>query len=102
MIGEAGKSDYIHEESFINQEGQQHSHTFDNHVANHMKGYFGSDVQLMLSYQTKKEEEVAQEIVVQGHFPSPETNMNIPQCFQQDKVFQGCLSYPENDMVVQF
>jgi hypothetical protein len=106
---EAGKSDYIHggivlhEEIFINQEGQQHSHTFDNHVVDHMEGYFSSDLHPMLNYhQFEKEEEVDQEIVVKGHFPSPETNIDIQQCFQQDKVFQSCLSSPENDVVVQF
>jgi len=46
-----------------------------------MKGYFNSDLQPMLSYQSKEEEETAQEIVVQGHFPSPGTNMDIQKCF---------------------
>jgi hypothetical protein len=73
-----------------------------NNITFDKKGYFSSDLQPMLSYQPEKEEEVAQEIVVQGHFPSPETNMDIQQCFQQDKVFQSCLSSPENDVVVQF
>jgi hypothetical protein len=42
-----------------------------------------------------------QEIVVESHFPSPELDEDILQDFQQDKVFQGCLSPPMNDMVVQ-
>jgi hypothetical protein len=67
-----------------------------------MKSYFSSDLQPMLSYQPEKEEEDAQEIVVQGHYHSPETNMDIQQCFQHDEVFQSCLSSPENDVLVQF
>jgi hypothetical protein len=94
MTGEAGKS----EESSINQESQQHSHTFDNCVVDHMKGYFSSDLHPMLGCQPEKEEED----VVQGHFPSPETNIDIQQCFQQNEVFQSCLSSLENDVVVQF
>jgi hypothetical protein len=43
------------------------------------------------------EGEVDQEIVVESHFPSPELDEDI----QQDKVFQGCLYPPMNDMVVQ-
>ena len=54
----------------------------------------------MLNHQIK--EEVDQEIVVKGHFPSPETNVDVQQCSQQDKVFQGCLSSLENDVVILF
>jgi hypothetical protein len=49
-----------------------------------------------------KKEEVDQEIVIKGHFPSPETNVDVQQYFQQDKVFQSCLSSLENDVVVLF
>jgi hypothetical protein len=31
-----------------------------------------------------------------------ELNVDIHQDFQQDRVFQSCLSSPENDVVVQF
>ena len=47
------------------------------------------------------EGEVDQEIVVESHFPSPWLDENIQQDFQQDKVFQSCLSSPVNDVVVQ-
>jgi hypothetical protein len=56
----------------------------------------------VLNHRIKKEEEVDQEIVVKGYFPSPENNIDIQQYLQQDKVFQSCLSSPENDAVVQF
>ena len=46
-------------------------------------------------------DEVDQKIVVESHFPSPELDGDIQQDFQQDKVFQSCLSSPMNDMVVQ-
>jgi len=52
----------------------------------------------MLGCQPEKEEED----VVQAHFPSPETNIDIQQCFQQNEVFQSCLSSPKNDVVVRF
>ena len=47
------------------------------------------------------EGEANQKIVVESHFPSPELDEDTQQDFQQDKVFQGCLSPPMNDMVVQ-
>jgi hypothetical protein len=47
------------------------------------------------------EDEADQEIVAKSHFPSPELDENIQQDFQQDKVFQSCLSSPVNDVVVQ-
>jgi hypothetical protein len=47
------------------------------------------------------EDEVDQEIVAKSHFPSPELDEDIQQDFQQDKVFQSCLSSPVNDVVVQ-
>jgi hypothetical protein len=47
------------------------------------------------------EDEVDQEIVAKGHFPSPKLDEDIQQYFQQDKVFQSCLSSPVNDVVVQ-
>jgi hypothetical protein len=47
------------------------------------------------------EDEADQEIVVKIHFPSPELDEDIQQDFQQDKVFQSCLSSPVNDVVVQ-
>jgi hypothetical protein len=70
----------------------------DNHMDDHIEDCVSSGLQSMFSYQSEKEEEVAPEIVVQGHFISPETNMGI----QHDKVFQSCLSSPENDVVVKF
>jgi hypothetical protein len=56
----------------------------------------------VLNHQPENEDEVDQEIVVKGHFLSPETNEDMQQDFQQDKVFQSCLSSPENDVVVKF
>jgi len=52
----------------------------------------------MLSYQPEKEEGVAPEIIVQGHFLSSEININ----FRYDNVFQSGFSSLENDVVVQF
>jgi hypothetical protein len=105
---ETGKSDCIHsgtvlhEEIVISKEDQQHSHALNDHVVDYLKGYSNSELQPVLNHQIEKEEEVDQEIVVKGYFPSPETNIDIQQYFQQDKVFQSCLSSPENDVVVQF
>jgi hypothetical protein len=48
----------------------------------------------VLSHHLENEDEGDQEIVVRSHFPSP--NMDIQQDFQQYKVFQSCLSSPEN------
>jgi hypothetical protein len=47
------------------------------------------------------EDEADQEIVAKIHFPSPEPDEDIQQDFQQDKVFQSCLSSPVNYVVVQ-
>jgi hypothetical protein len=47
------------------------------------------------------EDEDDQKIVAKSHFPSPELDEDIQQVFQQDKVFQSCLSSPVNDAVVQ-
>jgi hypothetical protein len=47
------------------------------------------------------EEEADQEIVVKSHFPSPKLDEDIQQDFEQDKVFQSCLSSLVNDVVVQ-
>jgi hypothetical protein len=105
---EQGKSDCIHngtvlhEKIVICEEDQQPSHTFNDHVVDYMEGYFSSDLQPVLSYQPEKEDEVDQEIVVKGYFPPSETNISMQQDFQQGKVFQSCLSSPENDVVVQF
>jgi hypothetical protein len=41
-------------------------------------------------------------IVDKRHFPSPETNVDVQQYFQQDKVSQICLSSLENDVVILF
>ena len=57
IIEEAGKSDYIHsgtvlhEQFFINEEEQQHSHAFNDHVTDYMEGYFSSYLQPLLNYQ---------------------------------------------------
>jgi hypothetical protein len=56
----------------------------------------------MLSFQPEKADEVDQDIVVKGYCPPSETNINMQQDFQQGRVFQSCLSSPENDVVVQF
>ena len=64
-----------------------------------MKEYSNSKLQLVLNHQIKGEAD--QKIVVKIHFPSPETNVDVQQYFQQDKVFQSCLSSPMNDVVVQ-
>jgi hypothetical protein len=105
---EQGKSDCIHngtvlhEQIVICEEDQQPSHTFIDHAVDHMEDYFSSDLQPVLSYQPEKEDEVDQEIVVKGYFLPSETNASVQQDFQQSKVFQRCLSSPENDVVVQF
>jgi hypothetical protein len=102
---EAGKSDCngtaLHEQIVVSEEDQQPSHAFNDHVVDYMEGYFSSDLQPVLNYQLENEDEVDQEIVIKGHFPSPELNEDIQQDFQQDKVFQSCLSSPMNDVVVQ-
>ena len=45
------------------------------------------------------EDEVDQEITAKSHFPYPELDEDIQQDFQQNKVFQSCLSSPVNDVV---
>jgi hypothetical protein len=108
IIEEQGNFDCIHndivlhEQIVINEEDQQPSHAFNDHVADYMEGYFSSNLQPVLNYQLEKENEADQEIVVKGYFPPSENNISMQQDFQQGKVFQSCLSSPENDVVVQF
>jgi hypothetical protein len=103
---EAGKSDCngtaLHGKIVVSEEDQQPSYALNDHVADYMEGYFSSDLHLVLNYQLENEDEVDQEIVIKGHFPSPELNKYLQQDFQQDKVFQSCLSSPMNEVVVQF
>jgi hypothetical protein len=70
----------------------------DNSMNNHIKGHVSSDSQSMFSYQPEKEEEVTLECIVQGHFFSPEVNID----FQHKKVFQSVSSSLENDVVARF
>ena len=65
-----------------------------------MERYFNSELQPALDHQIKEEDD--QEIVVKGHFLSPKANAYVQQYSQQDKVFQGCLSSLENDVVILF
>jgi hypothetical protein len=98
-----GSSDYIHssivlhEKVVIIEEHQLHSHALNDH---YLEGYFNSKFQSVLNHQIK--EEVDQGIFVEGLFLSPRTNADVQQYYQQDKVFQGCLSSPENDVVILF
>jgi hypothetical protein len=64
----------------------------------HIKGHVSSNLQSMFSYQLEKEEEVAPKSIVQGHFLSPEINIDS----QHEKVFQSIFSSLENDVMVQF
>lgn len=52
----------------------------------------------MFNYHPENKEEVALESIVQGHFLSPEINID----FQHEKVFKSVFSSLENDVVVQF
>jgi hypothetical protein len=70
----------------------------DNYMDNHIKGHVSSGLQSMFSYQPEKEEEVAPESIVQGHFLHPEIGMDS-QC---EKVFQSIFSSLENDIMVKF
>jgi hypothetical protein len=90
-------STILHENVVIIEEHQLHSHALNDH---YLERYFSSELKSVLNHQIK--EEVDQEIVVEGHFPSPRTNADVQQYSQQDKVFQGCLSSPENDVVILF
>jgi hypothetical protein len=47
-------------------------------------------------------EEANQEIFIKGIFLSPRTNADVQRYYHQDKVFQGCLSSPKNDVVILF
>jgi hypothetical protein len=106
VIEETWKFDCIHsstashEEIVISKEDQQHPHALNDHVVDYLKGYSNSELQPVLNHQIK--EEADQKIVVKSHFPSPETNVDVQQYFQQDKVFQSCLSSLENDVVILF
>jgi hypothetical protein len=103
---EAGKSDdngtTLHGKIVISEEDQQPSYALNDHVDDYMEGYFGSDLQHVLNYQLENENEADQKIVIKGHFPSPELNKDLHQYFQQDKVFQSCLSSPMNEVIVKF
>jgi hypothetical protein len=103
---EAGKYDCngtsLYGQIVINKEDQQTSHTVDDILVDYIDSHFGSDLWPALNYQLENEYEVDQEIAIEGHFPSPKLNVDIQQDFQQDRVFQSCLSSPENDVVVQF
>jgi hypothetical protein len=103
---EVGKYDCnstaLHGKIVISEEDQQLSYTLNDCVVDYMEGYFGSELQPVLNYQLENKDEDDQEIVIKSHFPSPEFNIDILQDFQQDKVFQSCLSSSMNDVVVQF
>jgi hypothetical protein len=96
-------SDYIHtstvlhEKVVIIKEHQLHSHALHDH---YLEGFFNSKFQSELNHQIK--EEVNQEIFIKGIFLSPRTNADVQQYYPQDKVFQGCLSSLENDVVILF
>jgi hypothetical protein len=92
----------LHEQIVVSEEDQQPPHAFNDHVVDYMEGYFSSYFHPMLNYQLENEDESDQEIVIKGHCPSPEINIDILKDFQQDKVFQNCLSSSMNDVVVQF
>jgi hypothetical protein len=88
---------------------------FCEHFIKYLENLFGNEecmndeiIEALYEYSSQQqivaplvEGEVDQEIVVGSHFPSPELDEDIQQDFQQDRVFQGCLSPPMNDMVVQ-
>jgi len=46
-------------------------------------------------------EKFGKSVVVQSHFPSSKIDEDIQLDFQQNKVFQSCLSLPVNDPAVQ-
>jgi hypothetical protein len=72
------------------------------HMDDHIKRYVSLDSHHRLDYQLGKKEGDAREEIVQDHFLPLETEVDIQQCFHPDKVFQSCLSSPENVVVVQF
>jgi hypothetical protein len=85
--------------SISGQESSKHERSGDDNIMNnHIKGHVSSNLQSMFSYQPEKEEEVAPESIVQGHFLSPEINIDS----RHEKVFQSIFSSLENDVVVQF
>jgi hypothetical protein len=55
----------------------------------------------LLRANHEQTEKVGKSIVVQSHLPSSEIDEDIQLDFQQNKVFQSCLSPPVNDVVVQ-
>jgi hypothetical protein len=103
---EAGKSGCnstaLHGKIVVGKADRQPSHALNDHVTGCIRGYFSSYLQHVLSYQLENEDEVDQEILIKSHFPSPKLNKKLQQDFQQDKVFQSCLSSSENDVVFQF
>jgi hypothetical protein len=82
---EEGKSDCnstaLHEQIVVSEEYQQPSHAFNDHVANYMEGYVSSDLYPVLNYQLENQDEADQEIVIKGHFPSLELNIDILKDF---------------------
>ena len=70
--------------SISGQGSSKHEQTGDdNSMENHIKGHVSSDLQSMFNYQPEKEEEVAPESIVQGHFLHLEISMDS----QREKVF---------------
>jgi hypothetical protein len=86
LVEKTGSSDCIHSGNVLHEnlsimEGDQlHSRALNDHVVDYLKRCSNSELQPVLNHHIKKEE-VDQEIVVKGHFPSPETNVDVQQYF---------------------
>jgi hypothetical protein len=82
---EAGKYDCngtsLYGKIVVNKEDQQTSHIVDDCMVDYINSHFGSDLWPALNYQLENEDEVDQEIAIEGHFPSPKLNVDIQQDF---------------------
>jgi hypothetical protein len=92
---EAGKSNYIHsdivlhEKIVISEEDQQPSHTFNDHVADYMGGYFSSYLQLVLNYH------------LGNKYDGQSTSVLDMDCFPLGVSFQPTLSSDSEDCYFQ-
>jgi hypothetical protein len=65
-----------------------------------LEGYFNPEFQSKLNHQIK--EEADQEFFIKSLFLCPGDNADVQQYCPQNKVFQGCLSSSENDVMTLF
>jgi hypothetical protein len=79
----------LHEQIVINEEDQQPSHTFNDHVVDYMGGYFSSDLQAVINYQ------------LGNKYDGQSTSVLDMDCFPLEVSFQPTLSSDSEDCYFQ-